>query len=388
MDRERCCIPASFREWHGRATLAYMLVFAASVASPLALGQDSSRSNDSMSFGHHSLALLKAFVPTGEKIGSGSFSLTKNGEQASAEFGPSRPYRNLGTKIVRPDGVEVIVVAVGRWSPGFAEFAFDEPGTWVAKWSIGFEDRRIPDLELERTIRVGPISPPDREFLSRISDPGLLRQLFGADFFERRTDTVRDRMLSPSASGADFRALCIIAELLKATEYQEPWSTARERGSMESMMVWADVLWKLAQEFPESSYAPYAASYAGCCYLTSAFERFRTERNARGISDRKMTRAQFDLLSSSARNAGPFKKAEAALAFAVTHADAYLKPRALFYSTFVHFMRGDADAFASTLDAVSVAAPGDTVLTSWIPEQRKELDRLRQLPSEASGKAP
>lgn len=278
-----------------------------------------------VSFPHHSFSVLRATVPTGDAIRSVNFSLTKDGETLDTGFGLPRPHENFRSTFHKSNETDIVLVAVGRWGMGAAEFVFDEPGTWHAKWTVGFEDPSIAELEIMQTLEVEPMVPQDGRFLARISDVEWLRRFLGAEFHEPTEEDARQWFLSPD--GADHRALIVIGKILEATQYGEPMTVGGKLGSVQRALQWGDALWELAQDIPDSSYAPYAAFYAGCCYMA-------------GVGD-AMKKAHGTLVTPLAKEHPLFGKADAALAFAVERGDPYLQPRAIHNQAFLFALAAD-----------------------------------------------
>lgn len=273
-----------------------------------------------------------------------------------------RPVENLFTSISYSESQSnVVAVIVGRFGMGKDYLEFETPGTYYLKVGVKYENVENPSVIYDHPVTISPILAADRSFLRRISDSRLLRNLWGRDLYENSPGDYRAWV--HSEDGRDVRALTVIAELLEATRDDEPWVAARRQGPPETGTVWPDTLWSLAEEFPESSYAPYAAYYAGCGYLSCLAQTMKHEHGR--------------LLLPEARECTYHGKAEAALTFAIERADVYLKPRATYMKAFLAICAAQWDDGETLLNDAQQQAPGEPTITEWVTQLRRSVARER-----------
>jgi len=284
-----------------------------------------------------------------------------------------------------PSDCEAVIVLIECPRMGTCNFVFDSPGTYYLKSGLKFRNEHKPSVVFDRAVTVLPTTHADQGFLDELSDPDLLRHLFGEDFFERETDAGRERILSPEA--ADFRALTIIRELLEATREKVTWEIfAGPKWPEERIRFWGDSLSELAKEFPDSSYAPYAAYYAGCCYSAMGYNRMvKAIRANRVPGKHKDLVADAKLCRDLAKKDADCAYATEMFAFAAERADAYLRPRALYQQASLRVPYGDFDGVDRFLDQAMEAAPGkgtiETMVTKFradIAKGRKDLARQKE----------
>jgi len=269
---------------------------------------------------------------------------------------------------------EVAFTAAGDLGP--MAFVFASPGTYQLRWLIGSVESHSADFIIDQQIRVYAPRQGDLTFLRRVGNPAFLRHLFGDDFFERKGEGKRKELLSPA--GADARALFVVAELLEATRARDPGEVVRPRKSIENALKWADALLPLAQEFPESSYAPYAAYYAGCCYFAAGGDVLEKTMKERRIQDSSLTPQKLQELAAEPEAASHQSKAEEAFALAINRADAYLKPRAIYMRAGLVGMRGEWDEMERLLDRASAEAPGEGTIQRLVDRARRGLAKAKQ----------
>ncbi len=189
----------------------------------------------------------------------------------------------------------------------------------------------------------------------------------------------RRRTWAASPAGADWRALLVVGEILEATRAREPGAIVGQCGGFEPALRWADSLAALAQEFPESSYAPYAAYFAGCCYsglcLGDARNVLRDERKqGERRDDLEEGTRRAELIMQSDKSARAFRAFE----LAAEHADDYLKPRALYQHGYLRMIALDFEAAQRLLSAAKVAAPGQGTVQGLIDEAREGIPVVRE----------
>lgn len=295
------------------------------------------------------------------EVGGISLMWSRDGETFyPAQVGFPRPWQLFSHVQSADDTTTILVPLIGGFAVSDPRFLFDAPGMYHLKWSLTIEGQDNTPIEVEQTLEVASPRLPDVQFLVRLSDPQMLRHLFGDDFFERQTHAVRERMLSPE--GADERALKVIARLLEFTRAAEPGDVAGSRGTPEMALVWADTLWPLAQEFPESSYAPYAAYYAGCSYMLSAM---LTNKQAAG-----------EICAAGAAARSPhYDLARSCLNLASERADLYLKPRVAYMQVFLKGVNADWDGALRLTDELGPTVQADATFAQQLQEMRAGLQR-------------
>jgi len=243
------------------------------------------------------VVLTTNFQSRGE-VHSFGLKISREGKEfVDAMAGPTRGMR-FSDALVRGghegENTVLVVPVVGSFDLAPRGFLFENPGTYHLQWDIAFKDNKVARLEIEQAVQVGPALPADLEFLRRVDAPSFMARAFGAE---------------PSGQPpADLlRALVVIAELLERAE-----SHPIEGVQCDPGLPCADELLKLAVELPESSYAPYAAYYAGGMYR-AWLERTPESRQ----------------VSPALKNHALYQKADEALRFSADHGDPFLKPRAL-----------------------------------------------------------
>jgi hypothetical protein len=183
-----------------------------------------------------------------------------------------------------------------------------------------------------------------------------------------------------SPTAADLRPLIIIGELLKATRTPDVAAIVREREGLESALAWADALWPLAKDFAESSYAPYVAYYAGCCYSSGAVgkvvETIRSNRTPGKPKDRLQ---EVELGAVLLKKDDNFGKAFEALSFAIERADVYLKPRALQQKAALQFASGAFKDAEELLVEIERIAPSDALVKFEVEKTRAAIAEVGNL---------
>ncbi len=156
----------------------------------------------------------------------------------------------------------------------------------------------------------------------------------------------------------------VIGELLKATRDHEPWVAARGQGPPATGTIWPDTLLGLAQEFPESSYAPYAAYYAACGYLSCVAQTSKRQHGK--------------MIASVAEESPYYAKAKTALNLCVERADVYLKPRALYMKAFIPLCAARWEQVELALNEAEEQASGEQTIREWVTQLRASAIRERQ----------
>ncbi len=331
------------------------------------------------------VAVLRATFPTLETVSRVEVAISRDGTEYRAVgvdgFGRQRFLPWLVASEAR--GSTICVATLLRTMREDGLWAFDDPGTYHLRWRIAFGDQGADGLKTDQTVELQPARPADVAFLAGLSNVELTRRLLTDGSFDEWPEAAREVLLAPSA--ADHRAMMVIEELLRATRAKNPWEALESRKSVESALIWGDALYALAREFPESSYAPYAAHYAACCYagvaLSEAVETVRVRRVPEQPPDEiHEAKQRFALLQADARAERAFE----AFAFAAERADAYLRPKALYQEAYLAGAAGFFERFDTLLAAVEEAAPGNNDLANEVARLRKESAQFRQQAAEAN----
>lgn len=164
---------------------------------------------------------------------------------------------------------------------------------------------------------------------------------------------------------ADHRSRLIIREIFRAVKISEPSPiikgssvTQKNPGKL------ADGLWQLAQANPDSSYAPYAAFYAGLVF------------QAEMESDLKYDLLGGEFYQQALRH--PRRSlSEDALAFASRRGDAYLKPHVLRFQARLAAFVDRWDDSVRLFEEAEGACFGDGALKDSIAQQREKMREFR-----------
>lgn len=306
--------------------------------------------------------VLKVPIPGDIVPESIKLEVSQDGQEfRSAEVGLPRGYQLLYVRQSNEEHAALHIVVVGRTQTGLGGFLPEFAGPWQLRWTIGVPER-ADDLVVEQELNLLTPTAQDSDFLDSISPPDFVRFLMGASFFRNKPDMLRKKMLSEA--GTDGRALRVIAELLKATQVHEPLDVGRMRGwSEEEYAPHAAPFLKLARDFPDSTYAPYAAYYAGCLYL--ALVEMETKR-------------EFDQPSPRVSAGENYKFAEEALRFAADRGDPYLKPRALYMSALLRAYSADWRRVESALNETAKAGAGDRWTERQVADLHEDIAKLRR----------
>lgn len=291
------------------------------------------------------IVVLRASFPSRGEVRSFGLEISQDGETfVNAKAGPTRGLRFSHRMVLgshNTDQTVLVVTIVGRFDFTPEGFLFEREGIYDLRWDIAFKDRDGGVLKIEQTVEVGAPTEADLQFLTRAGDRDFLADVLGVN--------------PPEGGTTDLLALGLIAELLELAQ-DDPG----EEGSLQGKLSWADAMINLAREFPESSYAPYAAFFAGRIYHGHL---------AKELSPQQITPA--------AKEQNFYKKSDAALRFAVDHGDPFLKPRAL---CSLAYLRACATLWddAETLLAQSVeAAHGQGVVERTAGKMRHDIRQLR-----------
>ena len=305
------------------------------------------------------VVLLRVTFPTSGEVTSVSLRMSRNREEfASVHTGVSRNSRCLYDVSYDGETTTVAAPVVGNFANDDAYFLFKEPGTYSLRWGIGLGDGEVRGFKVYQEIKVERAQPADLAFISRVSAPEFFRRLVGEDVVARLTGQARDVVADPNRS--EFRWSIVIRRLLEATQQREPLEGAHE--SEEAFLRWASTMFDLAREFSESSYAPYAAFYAGGGYVGYLCEVLYKE----------------EVGSKALRQHELFNRAEEALRLAVEHGDSYLRPRAIYQQARLRAIVGDWEEAEDLLTKVDQVGNEGGTMATFTEELRKDIVRLQK----------
>lgn len=314
------------------------------------------------------LILLRATIPVHGELGDLQLRYSRDGDEfEEAGIGLPRPWRYFSSASSNEEETTVLVPMVARFQIG--EFRFDEPGTYYLRWSVGIKD--VKGFNFDQVLEIQPPHAADLDFIEGLGEPALMRAMFGFDVFERQTGTAVEYYADPGV-----RALEVIGRLLYATRARDPLNVERPKGDAHQT---ADTLLKLAKGIPKSSYAPYAAYYAGCCYAATGLARnIEKIRSARIPGEPKDRVVEANQRAALVRKDPDCAKALDAFAFAARRADDYLKPLALYQQAFLQVFRGAFDEAERLMTQAEAVVPGTGTIESWIADVRSELEEMKK----------
>jgi len=268
--------------------------------------------------------------------------------------------------------VTITVPVVGGFSGGVEEFLFIEPGEYWFRWRVKYENGVEPTV-VEQKVVVSESSDADLAFIKRLADPRVCRLVYGPDWFDRHTATQAEHYADPEP-----RAVKVIGRLLYATRDKTPAGAMGTAGPQGDMVDLGHALLEIAKEIPESSYAPYAAYYAGCCFASTSMyavdEQGQKEASEGRFKDETARRRRLYAL----HKADPLSaKGKEAFLFAAERADAYLKARALYQSARLTLSRGELEEADRLLSRAEVEAPGSGTVGDLIHKLRSNFDAKR-----------
>ncbi len=291
------------------------------------------------------VVLRTSFPVRGELHSFGLDIRLDDGSYAPAQTNPLRGHR-FSKHMVRgaenTGEVVLLVPVVGRFDLAPFGFLFEEQNTYELRWDIRFKAPGAAPLKIDQTVTVGPSSNADLEFLRRIGDRGFQTKFLGR--------------APPEQASSELLALGLIGELLLGAQ-GAPVSDDAARGTLSQGSMLAD----LAKEIPESSFAPYAAFYAGRIFHGHL-------REAR----------QLESPSPEAQRHSLYRRSEQALRLAVANGDAFLKPRALCSLAVLHVRAASWTDAEDLLAEALRGAPGQGVIETAVSAMRIDLSRLRE----------
>lgn len=268
--------------------------------------------------------------------------------------------------------VTITVPVVGGFSGGLEEFLFREPGKYWFRWTVKYKDGSEASV-FDQEVDVFESTASDMAFIERLADPKVCRLVYGPNWFEQHTSTEAEHYADPEP-----RAVKVIGRLLYATRDKTPASAMGTAGPQGDMVKAAQILLDLANEIPDSSFAPYAAYYAGCCFTSTGLyavdEQGQKEASEGRFEDETAHRRRLYAL----HKADPLSaKGKEAFLFAAERGDEYLKARALYQSARLTLSRGEMEEADELISRAELAAPGSGTVGDLVQKLRSNFDRNR-----------
>lgn len=264
----------------------------------------------------------------------------------------------------------ITVPIVGGFSGGLEQFLFIEPGQYWFRWTVKYKDGAEASV-FDQEVNVLASTASDMAFIERLADPKMCRLILGQKWYDQFIDPNREYY-----SELERRAVKVIGRLLYATRGKACEDAVRIAGPQGDRRATADALLGLARDIPDSSYAPYAVYYAGCCYAATGYRNalntVREERVDGKLSSRAAeTRRRFALMEKD----GDCDKAIEALKIAAQRGDDYLKPKALHQMAFLRGLGGAFDEAEHLLTQAEQVVPGEGGVEKLANHLRKSLRR-------------
>lgn len=300
--------------------------------------------------------VLRVELPGHAKITSIGLEISGDGSVfRKTKVGIPKPWLLLRSLSSDDQRTIVLVPLVGEFDTYSAKFLFELPGRYFLRWRIRFAEEGTEVLQIDQTVEVLTPRRPDLDFLRDLDDRQFQQNLRGKSI----------PWPEDAAVPANYLALDVIKQLMGATRERVPMNAASERGSLEEALRWADTLQGLAKAHPDSGYAPYAAYYAGCCYLTSVAETVKEVLRQDGV----------DALSAVPTANTHYANALRALTMAAENGDPYLRPRALHQLAWHAAWGGKLKESELLLDRALEAAGAKGAIEQWVNEFRRDLQR-------------
>lgn len=228
--------------------------------------------------------------------------------------------------------------------------AFHSPGRYYLRWHIRFDEQPTA-IEVDQIVDVGSVTDADACFLERAGDQEMLISLLGRDPFAAFGPEVREAVRRPE--NADCRAFPLIA-MLKESMGDDPRTLAKTFPRELERRLWADTIYELLEACPQSSYAPYAACFAGTFYVAEVEEANRREHQSR--------------VAPQAKDTADYRRARRALTIAT--ANPYLAGNAYYKLALLSCFAADWSEMDAALASAETRALND--------EDRRDFDELRQ----------
>ncbi len=340
---------------------------------PIAVQAQSEYNTPQAKLNARAFNVVRVVFPTEGRVAGIGVSFSRDGELfESTNAGLPRPGR-LFTSSATMDGTTTVLLAiVGSFQMGKSSFFFDSPGLYYFKWEIRYEDRTIPFRTIVQNIEVSNAVSADLDFIFGLADPALMRAMFGEDFFERQTGNAVKQYADP-----EVRAVKVIGRLLYATRENWVGDSMREAGPRGDIHNAAEILLSLAKRFPESSYTPYAAYYAGCCYYALCIEEAEEairRKNKQGGLDNDLALGKYRV--AQLMQNPDTTKAYQAFTIAAQRADDYLKPRVLYQHGTLRLFSSDFDEAERLIMKAAQVVHGEIVLQKWFDKKFGGIEQL------------
>lgn len=266
----------------------------------------------------------------------------------------------------------ITVPVVGGFSGGLEEFLFIEPGKYWFRWTVKYKDGSEASA-IDQEFNVFESTASDLAFIEGLADPKICRLMLGQKWYDQFMDPNREYYSDP-----EQRAVKVIGRLLYATRDKTPESAMGTAGPQGDMVNTAQVLVDLAKEIPDSSFAPYAAYYAGCCFTSTSMYAVDEQ------GQKEASEGRFENETAHRRRLYALHKADTlsakgkeAFLFAAERGDEYLKARALYQAARLSLSRGELEDVSELLTRAELAAPGSGTVGDLVQKLRSNFDRNR-----------
>ncbi len=329
-------------------------------------------------FHEKGIGVIRSVFPSKGEVWDISLKWSRDGETYySANVGLPRPWRLFRSVSYSAERTTVLIPVAAFFATSEAMLFFREPGKYWFRTEVDFRDvdkpRTVPDqrdasiepVVVDQVFEVEPLTKEDLDFIAGLADPALMRAMFGEDFFEQLTGNAVEQYADP-----EVQAVKVIGRLLSATRDDWAGDIMRVAGPRGDIRKAAEMLLSLAKRFPESSYAPYAAHYAGCCYFSACIDkaeegiRVRTKQG-RLANDLALGRYRVALLKQNPDTARAYE----AFSLAAQRGDDYLKPRTLYQHGTMRLFSFDFDEAERLLTEATRVAPGERMLEKWFDKK-------------------
>lgn len=322
--------------------------------------------------------VLSVTVPGTRTVSEFDLEFSFDGENYfDANVGLPRAWRLFYSIRYEEGATSIRVPIVAYFEGGNERLLLREPERYWFRWRIEHTDGSEP-TEITQDFRVLEATAADLEFLERLADPGVCRLLVRPDWFDEFTETERLHYADPEP-----RAVRVIGRLLSMTRAKSATSALATYAPKGDLQAGAAKLLIIAKDLPESSYAPYAAYYAGLCYLGSAFTDARETVRVAAKQAEPLTRADESRIRTSTMN-NDERSAKATTAFTLSaeRADEYLRPKVLYQRAFCELFSGRVAQAEKSLAQLEAIASSDPQLKDRVTGLREELDVIK---SDTSG---
>lgn len=306
--------------------------------------------------------------------------------------GTPRRYQLVQSQREEGDRRHVLVVAALRFQSDGVEdvFLFPQAGVYDLRWTITHEGQGRHEQVVQQRVSVAKPLPADERMLGHLGDAEVFRVLAPMgktvlDDEERFREMIKPEWML-------YRVRVVFEELVRCIRDYGFDAVTSRRHFPDDVRVWGEKLLELAMEEPDSTYTPYVAYYAGCCYarlaLGKSLDVVRNERAA-GVQQDKAERAA--RIAALVKADSDTERASKAFDLAARRADEYMKPRILYQQGHLAKVKGNVSEARRLLSAAEAAAPGDTTIARWSAKLRKQLgdgDQLEAKPVELPADRP